>query len=78
MKFGRPTPPFVKKFHKIPFFFRRWLPLALKNAKEKCNFFAKISQYAGFFPINVVLLANDGYLCWKIMDRNFSSHGAVL
>ena len=22
-----PPPPFVKKFHKIPLFFRRWLPL---------------------------------------------------
>ena len=34
MKTGRPPPPFVKVFHKILVFFKRWLPLAVEKVKE--------------------------------------------
>ena len=36
MKSGWPPTPFVKKFHKIPFFFKWWLPLS-SNVNEKGN-----------------------------------------
>ena len=31
MKTERPPPPFVKTFHKIPVFFKGWLPLPVST-----------------------------------------------
>ena len=39
MKTERPSPPpFLKTFHKIPFFFKGWLPLGKPSFKKNRNF----------------------------------------